>query len=185
MTQPTSRAVALILFALVTLCASPTGAQTVQATGDHHAYMPMTQSAPEAQEKYAAEDRAFELEVLRLINVQRAANRLPPLAEDAALTQAARRHTQDMARNQFFSHTGSDNSTDVARMLQEGYTGSPYGEVIAAGQPTPSVVVDTWINSPVHRPILLAPNVNEFGAGFASNSQWFYKVGWGVVFGRR
>src|SRR5690348_15236623 len=47
-------------------------------------------------EKYSADNRAFELEVLRLINEQRALINLPLLTEHRALTQAARRHAEDM-----------------------------------------------------------------------------------------
>jgi uncharacterized protein YkwD len=58
-------------------------------------YLPVVAGA--VSEKYPADDRSYELEILRLINAERAAVGLPPLLEHAALTQAARRHAEDMA----------------------------------------------------------------------------------------
>ena len=45
----------------------------------------------------------------------------PPLAWNAALAQAAQSHSQDMATNQFQSHTGSDGSSPSQRVQQAGY----------------------------------------------------------------
>ena len=46
----------------------------------------------------------------------------PPLAWNAQLAQAAQGHSQDMATNQYQSHTGSDGSTPQQRMQAAGYT---------------------------------------------------------------
>ena len=46
----------------------------------------------------------------------------PPLAWNAQLAQAAQAHSQDMATNQFQSHTGSDGSSPPQRIQQAGYT---------------------------------------------------------------
>jgi Cysteine-rich secretory protein family/Carboxypeptidase regulatory-like domain len=45
----------------------------------------------------------------------------PPLAWSAQLAQAAQGHSQDMAANQYQSHTGSDGSSPQQRMQQAGY----------------------------------------------------------------
>ena len=47
----------------------------------------------------------------------------PPLAFNANLIASARAHSQDMARNDFQSHTGSDGSSLVTRVERAGYTG--------------------------------------------------------------
>src|SRR5271165_2167421 len=44
----------------------------------------------------------------------------PPLAWDPSLAAAAQAHSQDMATNQYQSHTGSDGSTPDQRMQQAG-----------------------------------------------------------------
>jgi uncharacterized protein YkwD len=46
----------------------------------------------------------------------------PPLAWNAQLSQAAQGHSQDMATNQFQSHTGSDGSSPTQRIQSAGYT---------------------------------------------------------------
>jgi uncharacterized protein YkwD len=46
----------------------------------------------------------------------------PPLAWNADLAQAAQGHSQDMATNQFQSHTGSDGSSVGQRIQAAGYT---------------------------------------------------------------
>jgi uncharacterized protein YkwD len=46
----------------------------------------------------------------------------PALAWNAQLSQAAQSHSQDMATNQFQSHTGSDGSSPTQRIEQAGYT---------------------------------------------------------------
>jgi hypothetical protein len=47
----------------------------------------------------------------------------PPLAFNADLIAAARAHSQDMARNDFQGHTGSNGSSMVNRVEAAGYTG--------------------------------------------------------------
>jgi hypothetical protein len=52
----------------------------------------------------------------------------PPVAPNAQLTAAARRHTGDMLTNSFQGHVGSDGSTFVQRVTAAGYTYSSLGE---------------------------------------------------------
>lgn len=57
----------------------------------------------------------------------------PPLAFNPNLITSARRHTNDMATNDFQDHTGSDGSTLKTRTADAGYTGwSALGENIYA-----------------------------------------------------
>ncbi|MDQ7029268.1 MAG: CAP domain-containing protein, partial [Ardenticatenia bacterium] len=65
----------------------------------------------------------------------------PPLTLSAQLTEAAQRHTDDMAYNDFSSHTGSDGSSPWDRIRDTGYEFILAGENIAAGYPTAQAVV--------------------------------------------
>jgi uncharacterized protein YkwD len=57
----------------------------------------------------------------------------PPLAFNAKLITAARRHSNDMAQHDFQGHNGSDNSTFDQRINQAGYTGwTAGGENVSA-----------------------------------------------------
>lgn len=70
-----------------------------------------------------------------------------------------------MGSQNFFSHTGKDNSTFVSRIAATGYKYSAIGENLAAGQPTPQSVVQGWLNSPSHKANLLAADFTEVGFG--------------------
>lgn len=98
---------------------------------------------------------AYEAEVVRLVNAFRADNGKKALVANAALSRAAEEHSEDMAFNDFFSHTGSDGSRVGQRVTEEGYAWRGVGENIAAGQTTPKQVVDAWIASSGHRANML------------------------------
>jgi len=123
----------------------------------------------------------YETQVVQLINQERAAQGLPPLNIDSRLVQAARRHSQDMATNNFFSHYGSDGSSPGQRIREAGYNYVSAGETIAGGYPSPSSVVQGWMNSPPHRAILLG-NFVDVGVGYAYNSGSTYGHYWTADF---
>ena len=109
----------------------------------------------------------FEAEVLQLTNAFRADNGLDPLTVDPRLNEAAEAHSQSMAEEDFFSHTGLDGSSPGDRIEDAGYTNwSTWAENIAAGQPEPEDVMEAWINSPGHRANLLNPNLEDIGIGY-------------------
>ena len=105
-------------------------------------------------------------EVVRLTNVERAKAGLPPLKLNNQLLAAAQDHSNDMAQDDFFSHTGADGSSVGDRVRNSGYQYSTTGENIAAGQTTPAQVVEGWMNSPGHRANILNPNYTEIGVGY-------------------
>src|SRR5690606_20447648 len=102
----------------------------------------------------------FEGEVLALINDRRAAGATcggkivpaaPPLQMNGSLRAAARAHSEDMARLDYFAHTSLDGRTFMDRIDASGYSGSgPYGENIGAGYGSPSAVVSGWMGSTGH-----------------------------------
>jgi uncharacterized protein YkwD len=131
------------------------------------------------------DDLAKELQILARINDERAQGGQPPLALVDALTQSSRRHSRDMADNNFTSHTGSDGSNAGQRMLEAGYHWSAWGEIIAWGfNGDPDWVVDWWMNSDPHRYLILSSTFVDFGAGYAYNPASTYKHYWTVNFGR-
>lgn len=84
---------------------------------------------------------------------------------DDKLNFAADEHSQNMANQDFFSHTGKDGSSAGDRIDTAGYDWSSWGENIAAGYATPQDVVDGWISSPGHRANMLNNNFEEIGVG--------------------
>jgi len=119
---------------------------------------------------YPPIDRAFELEMLRLLNETRIREGLQPLVEDSRLTSAARRHAYDLGINLIpngrCGHIGSDGSGVLRRVRDAGVTrfGS-VGETVACGNPSPDSVIHSLLNSPPHRAILLLPEINRVGVG--------------------
>ena len=104
--------------------------------------------------------------VVELTNIERANAGLQPLTLDLQLADAAQDHSNDMAQDDFFNHTGVDGSTVGSRVTDTGYQYSTVGENIAAGQTTAEQVVEGWMNSPGHRANILNANFTEIGIGY-------------------
>lgn len=124
-----------------------------------------------------------DLAVEQKINEIRDLNDLPRFTKSQKITKAALRHSNDMADNKFFSHTGSDGSSAGERLNQACYRWQAYGEIIAAGYKSPASVVDAWMGSPGHRGVILDGKLEDFGAGYAYNRKSEYKHYWTVDFG--
>jgi uncharacterized protein YkwD len=123
--------------------------------------------------------------VVALINQERINNGLPALTVQSALTAAARVHSQDMACNGFFSHTGSDGSVARDRVNRQGYTTTWVGENIYGGMSSsPSVIVTWFMNSTPHRANILNVNYTSIGVGYVYVPTAPYQKYWTVVFAR-
>ncbi|MFE9560004.1 CAP domain-containing protein [Streptomyces sp. NPDC006487] len=107
-------------------------------------------------------------EVVRLVNVERAAAGCPALKTDPVLTKAAQSYSDSMAATGNFSHTGSDGSQPKDRVEAAGYSWSQTGENIAMGQRDAAAVMDSWMNSPGHRANILNCSFTEIGVGINS-----------------
>ena len=79
------------------------------------------------------------------------------------LVLAAKDHSNDMNKNIFFSHTGSDGSNAGERIKRHNYIWASYGENIAKGQKTEEQVVNDWINSPTHCKNIMKADFTEMG----------------------
>ena len=92
---------------------------------------------------------------------------VPPVAWSDHLAMAAYLHAEDMALNDFFSHTGSDGSSAGQRISRQGYPWRTYGENIGVGYPTVTAVLQGWLGSEGHCRNLMNPAFTEIGAGYA------------------
>jgi len=125
----------------------------------------------------------FDAELLQLTNEERRKAGVPALQLSPQLDRAAQGHAEDMVRNNFFSHTGSNGSTLVTRVAAAGYAYSFAGENIAAGGATPAQTIQQWMNSPGHRQNLLNRNFTQIGFGYVSAPSTAYGHYWVQVFG--
>ena len=110
---------------------------------------------------------SLEQQVIDLTNVQRQQNGCAiALVFSPQLTAAAGAHSQDMALQNLFGHTGSDGSTMVSRIAAIGYGYSQLAENVAAGYATAEDVVASWMRSPRHRANILNCELRELGVGY-------------------
>jgi uncharacterized protein YkwD len=125
--------------------------------------------------------------VVQLTNDHRKRAGLKPLRLDPLLSEAAQAHSEDMAYNDFFSHTGSNGSSVFDRITETGYSYATAAENIAAGYPSPEKVVSAWMHSPGHRANILNPALREVGIGFVhlriDPGQAIYQYYWTQDFG--
>lgn len=133
---------------------------------------------------------ATTIEMLKLVNTARCNRGLAPLALNIKLTEAATRHTLDMAynmvnRNPPISHFGTDGSDPVVRANQAGYVSPLVWENIAAGQQTPREVFQAWMKSPAHRANILNADLREMGIALYHAENAPYPTYWTQDFGKR
>ncbi len=118
-----------------------------------------------------------EAATLCLVNIQRAQAGLGALIANSVLQGAALQHSQDMVKNNFFSHDSSSGEDFEDRILRFNYappnTQWVAGENIAWGTlslSTPDAIVVSWMNSPEHRANILNNQYRELGVGIVPST---------------
>lgn len=123
--------------------------------------------------------------LVKAINAERTSRGLSALTLNDQLSAASQAHSDDMARNNFFSHTGSDGSDAATRIKRTGYVARAWGENIAAGYTDAAAVVAGWMQSEGHRRNILNPDFREIGVGVSTNPQSTYGTYWVNTYGSR
>lgn len=117
-----------------------------------------------------------EASLLNTMNAVRQAHGLPALRVDFHLVRAARGHSADMMRRQYFAH-----GSVGGRVVAAGARGPVFGEDLAwATGITANWVVEHWLASPSHRAILLRSGFRRVGIGYAFGT-FIGRGGAGVV----
>ena len=98
-----------------------------------------------------------------------------PLTLNLQLRDAARGHSQDLATNNYFSHTSLDGRTPAQRIGQAGYAGGFLAENIAAGPSTAQAVVDEWMQSTGHCQNIMKSGLRVIAIGYAFNQSSTYR----------
>lgn len=120
--------------------------------------------------------RAYEQEVVRLVNAQRAQNGLKPLAENWELSRVARYKSADMASRRYFSHESPTYGSPYQMMRSFGISFRSAGENIAYGQRTPAAVVGAWMNSSGHRANILSSSYTQIGVGYQEAGNYWTQM---------
>jgi uncharacterized protein YkwD len=102
--------------------------------------------------------------IIRLTNAERKKAELEPLRASKMLTEAARGHARNMARQRKMSHE-LDGKRMSDRITATGYRWTTCGENVAHNQRSPQQVVRAWMKSPPHRKNILSPKYTEIGVG--------------------
>ncbi|MBI2392195.1 MAG: CAP domain-containing protein [Deltaproteobacteria bacterium] len=106
-----------------------------------------------------------------------------PLVMHPLLQAAARKHSKDMALNNFFAHTNLAGLSPFDRMKAEGYKGTTMGENIAAGNSTAAATVQQWMNSDGHCANIMSAKYTQLGVGYWYSATSKYRHYWTQNFG--
>jgi uncharacterized protein YkwD len=109
-----------------------------------------------------------ELNLLAAVNATRAAYGLQPLHLDSTLQRAARSHSTDMLRHNYFAH-----GNFAGRMAAFHVHGPTAGENLAWGSGPygrAATIVREWLASPEHRANLLRAGYARIGIGLMRGS---------------
>ena len=131
-----------------------------------------TPAAPESVEGMSA----YELEVVRLVNAERARYGLSALTADAELSRVARYKSRDMREKGYFSHESPTYGTPFQMMKSFGITYRAAGENIAYGYATPAKVVAAWMNSEGHRANILNASYTRLGVGYVADGHYWTQM---------
>ena len=104
----------------------------------------------------------------------RAYHKMPVYKWDSVAAEAARLHSEDMATNNYFNHTGLDGRNMGDRLRAQGVNWTTCAENIQAGRFFGIDAYDGWVNSSGHRKNILG-NCTYLGVGFAYNENATYR----------
>ncbi len=117
--------------------------------------------------------RAYEQEVIRLVNAERARYGLAALTEDWELSRVARYKSQDMHDDRYFAHNSPTYGTPFQMIRAFGLSYRTAGENIAMGYATPAAVVTGWMNSEGHRANILNSAYTRIGVGYVADGRYW------------
>ena len=106
----------------------------------------------------------LEAQMLEMVNRERVAAGLRPLAPDPALTEVARAHSADMFARGYFAHVTPEGLTPFDRMTRAHVSFRIAGENLALA-PTLQLAHTGLMNSPGHRANILRPDFGRVGIG--------------------
>lgn len=114
------------------------------------------------------ENQSFAMQVINLVNKERAKEGLSALTYDAEIEKAALVRAKETEKS--FSHTRPDGRHFTTALKDAGVAFRGAGENIAYGQKTPEEVMQGWMNSPGHRANIMNKNYTKIGVGYYQNA---------------
>jgi uncharacterized protein YkwD len=126
---------------------------------------PVPTTTPGATTAMTFEEKKAEL--IKLVNEERVKAGVPELQVSDALMTSAQLKADDMAENDYYSHTSPVYGT-AQKMIQM-YAGGVGVENYAYGQATPAQAIRWWMNSSLHKAAILRANYTHIGVGIAKD----------------
>jgi uncharacterized protein YkwD len=124
---------------------------------------------------------ADEQALIDLTNAERKKAELEPLKMNPKLMEAARKHAENMAKQDKLDHVLDEkNPTDRAKAA--GYKSTYIGENVSWNQKDPKEALAEWMDSEPHRANILKKEYTEIGVAVAKNSKG--EPYWVQVFGK-
>ena len=118
----------------------------------------------------------LEFQLFDLTNASRVNNGLSILSWDDKVRETARKHSKDMAVNEYFNHTNLEGKSPFDRMAEDDIVFAVAGENLAYGQFSSIFAHEGLMNSPGHRENILKPDFELLGVGvaFGTKSQPYF-----------
>ncbi|WP_160722916.1 CAP domain-containing protein [Bacillus sp. USDA818B3_A] len=113
----------------------------------------------------------FEYQLFDLTNAARVEHQLPALTWDEHVQVTARKHSTDMADNNYFNHTNLKGQSPFDRMAADDIVYQLAGENLAYGQLSSIFAHEGLMNSLGHRENILREGYEYLGVGVAFNGQ--------------
>ncbi|WP_044022457.1 CAP domain-containing protein [Bacillus sp. SG-1] len=113
----------------------------------------------------------FEYQLFDLTNATRVNHGLPVLTWDEHVRSTARKHSLDMADNNYFNHTNLEGQSPFDRMQEDNITFTVAGENLAYGQFSSIFAHEGLMNSEGHRKNILKEEYEFLGVGVAFNQE--------------
>lgn len=130
---------------------------TVQPDSDERVTLPFTVRVSRPRPD-------LEMEMLTLVNKERVAAGLRPVAPDPELTEVARQHSSDMFARGYFAHDTPEGRDPFDRIRAGGVRFLTAGENLALARSV-QIAHTGLMNSPGHRANILRPEFGRLGIG--------------------
>jgi len=116
-------------------------------------------------------EKSFEYQNFDLVNAERKQHGLNTLDYSKKISHTARKHSEDMVKNNYFDHTDLNGHSPFDRMKRDGIQFNAAAENLAYGQQSSIYAHEGLMNSLGHRENILNTHVNTLGVGVDFNNK--------------
>ncbi|HLR62234.1 MAG TPA: CAP domain-containing protein [Lentibacillus sp.] len=125
----------------------------------------LTEKPDFSKEQWAKIEEGAEQQIFHISNVIRSQHGKSDLAWNETVSNVAYLHSEDMAKNNYFSHYEQDGDGLKERLAAKDVLYQSAGENIAAQYPDAPAAIHGWLNSEGHREALLKDEFTHLGVG--------------------